>query len=496
VRRWAGWCLRALGFLVLALLSLLLAVMITPPVPVTVLGQDVLVGAVKPSGSLGVSGPGIAELFGEGSVETVAVFDGPLRPRIVWQRFNRDAAAGAFIESTTAGDGFRLDTATIGGELAHGWTSYLIRLVAVAGVLGVLAYLLVGAAIGIVRGARWRQQWAQSLIGPLVLSSSLAMCVTLAAAGLTVVSGREQLAGVVTLADLTGSSALVPPPSPASSPRGDVEVAVIGDSTAAGVGNAPLREPTDADIACARSRDAYARVLQAAIGRAVENLACGSATIPAGLLGSQARRPVSPAPQVGVLKSITSLRVVIVSVGANDIGWSDLLRYCYALSRCDDRVTRQLSENRLDTFRLHYAQLLQQLAELPTHPAVIVTGYYDPFGTRFDCPALRDPTAPEVVPEGYGFGPRPTDTDPGVAERRKIDPMRSVLAELNSVLAQGAQAFGFASVLPSFEGHELCSDQPWVQGMSEAYPFHPRAAGELAIAAALLPMLIEEISSG
>jgi hypothetical protein len=29
-----------------------------------------------------------------------------------------------------------------------------------------------------------------------------------------------------------------------------------------------------------------------------------------------------------------------------------------------------------------------------------------------------------------------------------------------------------------------------VQGMSDPYPFHPRAAGELAIAAALLPPLV------
>jgi lysophospholipase L1-like esterase len=321
------------------------------------------------------------------------------------------------------------------------------------------------------------------------------MAVTLACAGLTVASARNQLAGIATLADLTGRAVLVTPPSPAGPVRGDIEVAVIGDSTAAGVGNTPPTEPTDADIACARSRDAYAEVLQSATGWTVENLACASATIRQGLLGSQPRRPVTPAAQVGVLKNITSLRAVIVSIGANDIGWSDFLTYCYGLSRCDDQATQRLILSRLDTFRLQYVQLLQQLSELPTRPAVIVTGYYDPFGDRFDCPALRDPDAPAVLPEGYGFAPDPSEPDPTERVKQKIEPLRSILAQLNDVLAQGAEAFGFTSVVPSFEGHALCSEQPWVQGMSDPYPFHPRAAGELAIAAALLPRLVSLVPS-
>ena len=42
---------------------------------------------------------------------------------------------------------------------------------------------------------------------------------------------------------------------------------------------------------------------------------------------------------------------------------------------------------------------------------------------------------------------------------------------------------------PQFDGHELCTDQPWVQGMRDPAPFHPTAAGELAITAAILPQL-------
>jgi len=60
---------------------------------------------------------------------------------------------------------------------------------------------------------------------------------------------------------------------------------------------------------------------------------------------------------------------------------------------------------------------------------------------------------------------------------------------MNAVLEQGAQAFGFTSVRPHFDGHELCTRQSWLQGMSDPAPFHPSAAGELAIAASDLPYL-------
>jgi hypothetical protein len=37
---------------------------------------------------------------------------------------------------------------------------------------------------------------------------------------------------------------------------------------------------------------------------------------------------------------------------------------------------------------------------------------------------------------------------------------------------------------PDFTGHELCTPQPYVQGLGAAAPFHPTALGQLAIALA------------
>lgn len=52
------------------------------------------------------------------------------------------------------------------------------------------------------------------------------------------------------------------------------------------------------------------------------------------------------------------------------------------------------------------------------------------------------------------------------------------------MLAKGAQAAGLVAVRPDFTGHQLCDAEPYVQGLKASAPFHPTAAGELAIAIA------------
>lgn len=474
-------------YLVLAVVALLIALTVTPSVTVSTFGQTVKVGAVRPSLALGWSGPGQANLFGEGPVDTVARFDGPVRPLVTWERFNRNAAAAAFIQSGPGGDpGLSDGVRSVGAALANGWTQYFVHLLVVAAGAGAALYLVVIGSVALF-GRRYQASRARRVLG-LGISIALSLVVTAGCAALTVVSARGQLAGVTSLADLTGRAPLVPPPAPVAPHDSDSTIAVIGDSTAAGVGNAPLPDPTPQDTACGRSRDAYAEVLQSATGVSVLNLACSSATIDAGLLGSQQEGGITLPPQVGVLKSVPALAVVVVSVGANDVGWSDFLRLCFALPRCDDQVSASLFQRRLDTFRVQYAQLLQQLGDLPSHPVVIVTQYYDPLGTTFDCTALQDPNAPASPPPGYGFSPGPGE-DPTQVLEQKIDPLRSDLDALNRVLGQGAVAFGFHSVRPDFTDHALCATQPWVQGMQAPFPFHPNAAGELAIAAAQLPQI-------
>ena len=150
--------------------------------------------------------------------------------------------------------------------------------------------------------------------------------------------------------------------------------------------------------------------------------------------------------------------MVIVNVGANDLGWAAMVRYCAVAPRCDDKATTAYFQQQLATFSKDYLELLSQLATLPGHPRVIINQYYDPFGPEQNC--LNN----------AGLTPA------------KLAILTSRLTTLNAVLAKGATEFGFLAPQPDFTGHQLCTSQPYVQWFGDPAPFHPTALGQLAIA--------------
>jgi len=190
------------------------------------------------------------------------------------------------------------------------------------------------------------------------------------------------------------------------------------------------------------------------------NLACDSATIAQGLLGPQPLGAGQIPAQIDSLDQVDNPTVVIVSVGADDLQWSAILAYCAVSTQCDSRASNAYFQQKLAQFSTDYLQLLIQLGSLPGHPRVIINRYYDPFGSNVSCITQRGLTA------------------------AKVATITTWLAALNNVLAKGAAQFGFLSPQPSFTGHTLCSPLPYVQGLSDAAPFHPTALGQLAIALA------------
>jgi hypothetical protein len=258
----------------------------------------------------------------------------------------------------------------------------------------------------------------------------------------------HQLGSSASLSDLVGTANLAPVPAAVGPKRADTDVVVIGDSTAAGIGNTPIQKPTREDIACQRSADAYATSLQSIAGVSVLNLACSSATVSQRLLGPQpAAGPTLP-PQVGVLRSVQSAKVVVVSIGRNDVGWSDFLRYCYGLPRCDDEASNKLFQSRLDCVQ----DPVRPAAAAAVRPAHAPAGdrhqVLRPAGLELRLPALQDPQAEAGGPPGYGFGPDPGQGQPGDKVKKKIQPLRAELARMNAVLEQGAEGFGFTVVQP------------------------------------------------
>ncbi|WP_171108711.1 MULTISPECIES: SGNH/GDSL hydrolase family protein [unclassified Streptomyces] len=433
-----------LGLAALALAAVWLAVRITPLQPVSAAGQTVRVGAAPLEWNL--SGPGQLNLFGQ-TIPTRPHFNGPIRPRLELTHIEQDAEVARLLRS---GDHDRL-TLEVGRKLAAGWVRYGAWETAVA---AGLVLLPLAAWTGLRRMPPGRTV--------LVLAGGVALVAAVNAVGFYLLASDtpQALREVRSLEDLVGDSPLTPVPRAEGPPLGGVRAVALGDSTAAGTGNGPPADADELDKACRRSADSYPRMLARANDWRVLNLACSGATVRDGILGVQILGDQVAPPQLAQARRATEASVVLVSVGANDVRWAELVKLCAASPTCDDRASTAFFQNRLAQFALDYRTLLRQLAALPQDPAVLVNEYYDPFGPDVDC--LRD--------EGL--------------TREKVQVLRSRLAALNAVLRQGAETAGFTPVRPDFTGHGLCSAQPYVQGPTGRAPLHPTAAGALAIALA------------
>jgi len=444
--RWATLAVRWLAGLVLLVVvacgAIAVALQVTPLQTVTVAGQVIQVGATSPT--LSWSGPGEVDLFGQ-SLPTNIRFSGPVRPRLQLSQITINSELTTFVEGTHGAGVERI----LGARLADGWKRYFAWETAVVGA-GTL--ILVGALAG------WRRVPHRTTVKLLAAGLLIAEALNVGAIMVTTYTAPALLRQVHSLSALVGSQTRSPRIDPAGRPLRRVQAVVIGDSTAAGAGLAAA--PGTTARTCGRSADSYAADLSSVNRWKVLNLACDGATISHGLLGPQVHNGVRLPPQLAQAARASRASVIIVSVGADDLNWAAVLRYCSVTPNCNDRATQAYFQQQLASFSKDYLDLLSRLAALPAHPQVIINRYYNPFGTQPGC----------LGPAGLTIA--------------NLQTLTSRLATLNAVLAKGAAQFSFSSPQPDFTGHELCSPQPYVQGLGAAAPFHPTAAGQLAIALA------------
>ncbi|HEU5387080.1 MAG TPA: GDSL-type esterase/lipase family protein [Streptosporangiaceae bacterium] len=434
-----------LVFAVVTAGSIWLALQVAPLQTVSAAGQTAQVGAAVPSPSL--SGPGELDLFGQ-VMPTKPQFEGPIRPLLKLTHITIDAQVAHVLRS----DSPRKLELNLSQQLAQGWTRYFEWEILIAA--GFAAILLVAVA-GLARQPH--RKMAKTVVGGLVV----VVAVNVGGVLLTAHSTPAVLRSVKTLDDLVGADPLTVPQPNVSRPLPGVQAVVMGDSTAAAIGNPGLKNATALDRTCGRSSESYAADLAVVNNWNVLNLACSSATVRNGLLGAQVfgSGTVAP-PQLVEAQRATKAKVIIVSIGADDVEWSIMTKLCVASTVCNDKVSNAFFDKQIGDFTRSYYQLLGDLAALPGEPAVLINQYYMPFGQDLSCLAK------------YGITPA----------KEKV--LASRLSQLNTVLAQGAQTFGFGVTEPSFTGHELCTGDPYVQGPNDRAPLHPTAAGELAIALA------------
>jgi hypothetical protein len=446
--RWARLARRSLtGFVLLIVLaggSIAIALEVTPQQTVVVAGQVIQVGASAPS--LSLSGPGEVDLFGQ-SLPTNQRFSGPVRPRLELSQITINSELTTFVEGAHPGGAERV----LGARLAAGWKRYFTWETVVT---GVTALILMGAVAG------WRRTPHRTTVKLLLLGLVVAEAINLGAIMSTAYTAPSLLRRVHSLNDLVGTETYLPRIRPTGPQLPGVQAVVMGDSTAAGAGLAPVPGSSPEARNCGRSADSYAEDLSAANDWKVLNIACDGATISNGLLGPQTHDGQKLQPQLAVAERAGKASIIIISVGADDLNWAAEVKYCSTTPNCDDKATTAYFQQQLAEFSKNYLDLLSRLAALPNHPQVIINQYYDPFGPEPGC----------LGPDGLSTA--------------NLATLTSRLNTLNAVLAKGAAQFGFASPQPDFAGHQLCTPQPYVQGLDAAAPFHPTALGQLAIALA------------
>ena len=397
--------------------------------------------------SFSLSGPGELDLFGQ-VMPTRPQFEGPIRPLLQLTHITIDRQVAHLLRS----DNPRELELNLSQQLAQGWTHYFEWEVLIAAGF---------AAVALVAVAGIRRQSYLNMAKTVGAGIAVLLAVNIGGVLLTASSTPQVLRSVKTLDDLVGTDPLQTTPQSVARPLPGVQAVVIGDSTAAAMGNPIASGASALDRACGRSYESYAADLAAVNDWNVLNLACSGATIQNGLQGAQVLPDGQVAPsQLVELQQATHAKVIVVSIGADDVQWSIMTRLCAASAVCNDKVSAAYFSEQIGAFTRSYYQLLLDLAEMPGTPGVLINEYYSPFGADIGCL------------HRYGL----------TSAKEKV--LDSRLAQLNAVLAQGAQTFGFGVVDPSFAGHELCTQDPYVQGPADPAPLHPNAAGELAIALA------------
>ncbi len=431
--------------LLVAAAAIALALVVTPTQDTTVAGEEIGVGAAAPT--LSLTGPGEVDLFGQ-RLPTTLDFAGPVRPRLALAHITLDRQLASMFDP---GHGTLPARVAIGDALASAWTRYFVW---EACITGAGALLLTGALCG------WaRFPWRKTLV-LLGVGLVLAEAVDLGGIMITAYTAPARLAQVGSLTGLVGQAPL-PTVARLSGPENNkVQAVVLGDSTAAALGNPLIAQASAQDRACRRSADAYAADLAAVNSWDVLDLACSGATIQDGILGPQQAGSITVPAQLAQARQAANAKLIIVSIGANDVGWSGLVGLCAAATSCADSASTAYFQQHLNTFASQYYQLLEQLALLPAHPRVLINLYYNPFDPGQGCL------------NGHGL------------DAAKEGTLTKLLDALNQVLANGATAASQTPVQPDFTGHALCDPDPYVQGVGDPAPFHPTEAGELAIALA------------
>lgn len=251
-----------------------------------------------------------------------------------------------------------------------------------------------------------------------------------------------------------------------ANPQTGYSYVAMGDSVAAGAGLPELANATTRDELCDRSLQAYPYIIAERLEVPVVHTACSGAKTDEGIYGDQIRRGVRVPAQMTAAFAEGAPELMTVTIGANDVRWTQFVRQCY-VTRCGLAVDNARMKVYRADLRIELTRMLTQISanSQGSPPQVFISGYYSPIADT-TCIASDRITAPE-------------------AEWLDLQ-----TANLNQAIRSVIPLFDFAVYVPvDFTGHELCSSEPWVQGLEAEAPIHPTSAGQAAIAESFLGIM-------
>lgn len=298
-----------------------------------------------------------------------------------------------------------------------------------------------------------------------------------------------------------------------SVPLSDHLVFSIGDSVASGEGNpdarvGPLRKAVWQNRRCHRSlRSGQALAASGVLGGQDRyiSLACSGGRIDVGLLGPY--RGVEPdlantlePPQIERMAGLAEGRTidaVMLSVGANDIGFSKIVKFCAIVTRC----WRRRFDPALPLTEQYRAR--RPLAvSVPEQIAGLADGYRRIDESLPDALAAERVLIVEYFDATSGPGGRPCAFLGGVDRAESAWAREHALRALNERIRASAEELGWTLVQgvdEAFRGHGICAGvERWVQTLDESLneqgsgllgTLHPNPAGHRATAALIAPAL-------
>lgn len=253
------------------------------------------------------------------------------------------------------------------------------------------------------------------------------------------------------------------PSSPKPAQPANNNYVALGDSVAAGLGLAAPAGATESDTQCGRSSQAYAATVASRLKLSLTNVACSGATA-GDLVTKQAVSGPNITAQLDTAFANGTPKLITITAGANDVHWDEFIRLCYA-TNCATKTNTTIANAYLSVLQVKLAYALasiQARSGANTLPRVILTGYYNPVSSKC-VDAQQNITAGEIT---------------WISNRT---------SQLNQTIKQSVASYPFARFAAvSFADHDICSAQPWVQGLSDVAPLHPNAQGQKAISKAIV----------